>query len=288
MTEISVSIISWNEEESIPLTIRSVRDFADEVVVLDNGSFDGTVETARETMDQLNLSGEVKVEPGLLMYESRYRAVEMCTGDWVMMLDANLVLRNRGDYGTRRIRQLVNRYRDKDLCMRFASINLFGDYRHVMRNQPVNPPHKLLFNARGGIKQATGTRHSRDRPIFLTGKLAKFKGVWGANLSRVRPAWRVWYRMRQSEWILDGNHDSIPEYVEATEGKTLEDVKNFAPGWYLNACRNQCVKIKDYFDEGLDILPETLREELEDPYFRIVYRDDEIAGRLPDVSPMEA
>ena len=283
MVKISVSVISWNEEESIPLALRSVKDFADEVVVLDNGSFDGTVKVARETLDNLDLPGEVKVKSGLLMYESRYEAIQMCTGDWVMMLDANLVLRNRGKYGTETLRKLTEKSRN--IIFRCADINLYGDYLHVMRRCPVNVPHKLFFHNVGEIRPAVPP--VRDRPRFLNLRSVTLDGVWGVNLSTVRPAWRVWYRMRQSDWILDGRFGSIPEYVEKVKGRTLEQVKELAPGWYLHACRNQCIKVEDHFEEGLEILPEALMEELEDPYFRIVYRDGEIVGRLPDVPPEE-
>ena len=282
MVKVSVSVISWNEEESIRLALRSVKDFADEVVVLDNGSFDGTVKAARETLDSLDLPGEVKVKPGLLMYESRYEAIQMCTGDWVMMLDANLVLRNRGKYSTRTLRKLAER--SGKVIFRCADINLYGDYLHVMRRRPVNVPHKLFFHNVGEIRPAVPP--ARDRPSFPNLRSVTLDGVWGANLSTVRPAWRVWYRMRQSDWIMDGRFGSIPEYVERETGKTLEQVKEISPGWYLQACRNQCIKVEEYFEEGLEILPETLRE-LKDPHFEIVYRDGEIVGRLPDVPPEE-
>jgi len=281
--KISVSIISWCEEDAIPLALRSIKGFADEVVVLDNGSFDDTVRVARETMDTLNLPGEVTVKSGLLMYESRYQAIQMCTGEWVMMQDANLVMRNKGPHGTEALRRLAETNRERKIIFRAGDINLYGDYLHVFKRRPVNVPHKLFFHNVGEILEATPP--TRDRPSFPALKKVTLKGVWGANLSTVRPAWRVWYRMRQSDWILDGRYGSIPEYVEHEMGKTLSDVKRISPQWYLNACRNQCVKVVDHFDEGLDILPEVLREELRDPRFRVVYRDGEIVGRLPDVPP---
>ena len=283
MVKISSSIISWCEEETISLAIRSVKDFADEVIVLDNNSFDGTAKIARETMDDLNIPGEVKVKSGLLMYESRYQAIGMCTGDWVMMQDANLVMRNKGPCGTETLRKLVETNKKRNIMFRARDINTYGDYSHVFLRRPVNVPHKLLFNnVDNTIEQATPP--TRDRPTFPTLKKVTLKGVWGANLSFSRPAWRIWYRMRQSDWILDGRYGSIPEYIEKTTGKTLEYIKEIAPKWYLQRCQNQCAKIVSHFTEGLDILPETLRE-LKDPPFKIVYNEGKIVGRLPDVPP---
>jgi len=39
-------MIAWNEAETIDLAIKSVAGFVDEVVIADNGSFDGTQEIA--------------------------------------------------------------------------------------------------------------------------------------------------------------------------------------------------------------------------------------------------
>ena len=43
----SVGILTLNSEERLERVVKSVADFADEVVVLDSGSADGTVELAK-------------------------------------------------------------------------------------------------------------------------------------------------------------------------------------------------------------------------------------------------
>ncbi len=282
MTKISVSVISWNEEESIPLALKSVDGFADEVVVLDNGSWDNTVKEAEETLAELNIPGEVKIESGLLMYESRYRAIELCSHPWILMQDANLVMNSDGPYSTKSLKRLVEENRNKRWMIRCGDINLCGDYTHVFDRTPCNVPHKLLFHKVGRIIEADPPA-SRDRPTFPDLKSRTMMGMFGVNLSLVRPAWRVWYRMRQPDWILDGSHGSIPEYVEAEKGLTLEKVKKLAPEWYRDYCRRHCVPLEKRFIDGLKVLPAVIREQLEELPFKIVYRDGEIAGRLPDV-----
>ncbi|MDQ7055171.1 MAG: glycosyltransferase [Persephonella sp.] len=44
---LSVAIISYNEEENIGRTLSAVRDIASEVIVVDSGSTDRTVEIAK-------------------------------------------------------------------------------------------------------------------------------------------------------------------------------------------------------------------------------------------------
>ena len=46
--DITILILTMNEEENLPRTLESVKGFARRVVVVDSGSMDRTVEIARE------------------------------------------------------------------------------------------------------------------------------------------------------------------------------------------------------------------------------------------------
>jgi glycosyltransferase involved in cell wall biosynthesis len=81
--KLSVAIITRNESANIERCLRSV-SFADEVVVLDHDSADGTAERAR------TLGAKVVVVsdwPGFGIQKNR--ALDLCTGDWVLSLDAD-------------------------------------------------------------------------------------------------------------------------------------------------------------------------------------------------------
>jgi glycosyltransferase involved in cell wall biosynthesis len=80
---LSVVIITKNEASRLRATLESVR-FADEIVVLDSGSDDGTVELAREYTDKVFVD---PVWPGF--GEQKNRALAHATGDWVLSLDAD-------------------------------------------------------------------------------------------------------------------------------------------------------------------------------------------------------
>jgi len=80
---LSVVIITKNEERDLPRCLRSVW-FADEIVVLDSGSTDRTVEIAREFTDKVFVSADW---PGF--GPQKNRALTHATGDWVLSLDAD-------------------------------------------------------------------------------------------------------------------------------------------------------------------------------------------------------
>ncbi len=80
---LSVLIRTKNEEDNIKRAIQSVKDVADEVVVLDSGSTDETVQIAKElgaTVYFKEWQGHAKQ----LQY-----GINLCQGDWVLVLDAD-------------------------------------------------------------------------------------------------------------------------------------------------------------------------------------------------------
>ncbi|MEP3428927.1 MAG: glycosyltransferase family 2 protein [Roseibium sp.] len=80
---LSVFIISKNEADRIPLTIQSVIDWVDEVIVIDSGSNDETVAVA----EKLGAKVIVNDWPG---YGQQKRFGEdQCQNDWLLNLDAD-------------------------------------------------------------------------------------------------------------------------------------------------------------------------------------------------------
>lgn len=80
---VSATIITKNEEDHIAECLKSARLVADEIIVLDSGSTDRTVEIAKQYADIL----EVTDWPGFGV--QKQRALEKATGDWVLSLDAD-------------------------------------------------------------------------------------------------------------------------------------------------------------------------------------------------------
>lgn len=80
---VSLAIITLNEADCIERCIGSCRGLADEVVVVDSGSTDGTVERARA------LGARVEFHPFDHFGAQKNRAVELASGDWILNLDAD-------------------------------------------------------------------------------------------------------------------------------------------------------------------------------------------------------
>lgn len=80
---LSVVIITFNEGENIRLCLHSVKDIADEIVIVDSGSTDNTIEIARKY--------------GAKIYRREFDnyanqknfALSKATGDWIFSIDAD-------------------------------------------------------------------------------------------------------------------------------------------------------------------------------------------------------
>ena len=85
--QLSVVIITYNEEANIGRTLASVaplvRDGQGEVIVVDSGSTDRTVEIARQD------GAKVFVEPWKGFAAQKNSALEKASGDWILSLDAD-------------------------------------------------------------------------------------------------------------------------------------------------------------------------------------------------------
>lgn len=80
---LSVAIITLNEEANLGRTLASVR-FAEEVIILDSGSTDRTLEIARSFKNVKVFSEEWKG-----FSAQKNSAIEKCTGTWILSLDAD-------------------------------------------------------------------------------------------------------------------------------------------------------------------------------------------------------
>lgn len=85
-TTLSISVICKDEADRIGRCLEAVAGWADQIVVLDSGSTDGTVEVARRYTSEVAVTDWPGYGP------QKQRALERCTGEWVLSLDADEVI----------------------------------------------------------------------------------------------------------------------------------------------------------------------------------------------------
>src|SRR5450631_1182310 len=82
---LSVAMIAMNEEANLPRTLESVR-WAEEIILVDSGSRDRTLEIAH------SFSAKTSYHAFGGHGEQKNVALDLCTSDWILLLDADEVL----------------------------------------------------------------------------------------------------------------------------------------------------------------------------------------------------
>ncbi len=88
MPKISAAIITFNEEKNIERCIKSLVEVSDEVIVVDSGSTDSTIEIAN------NLGAKVIFNKFEGHIQQKNFAITQTSNDWVISLDADEALSN--------------------------------------------------------------------------------------------------------------------------------------------------------------------------------------------------
>lgn len=87
MNKLSVVLATRNEEENIGRCLESVKDIADEIVIVDENSTDKTREIAEK------FGAKIFLEPHHdIFHITKEKALEKATGDWILQLDADEVV----------------------------------------------------------------------------------------------------------------------------------------------------------------------------------------------------
>ncbi len=90
MNKISVALATYNESENIKKCLESVKDFADEVIVVDGESLDDTSKIAK------SLGAHVITKPNNKNFHiNKQIAIDACKFQWILQLDADEVVSSK-------------------------------------------------------------------------------------------------------------------------------------------------------------------------------------------------
>ncbi|TSC88560.1 MAG: Glucosyl-transferase [Microgenomates group bacterium Gr01-1014_7] len=87
MTKISVVLAVYNEEENLRQCLESVADFAWEIVIVDGGSKDKTVQIAKSFGARV-----ISADNPAVFHINKNKAIDAAKGDWILQLDADEVV----------------------------------------------------------------------------------------------------------------------------------------------------------------------------------------------------
>jgi glycosyltransferase involved in cell wall biosynthesis len=86
MMKLSLCIAVYNEEKNLHYPLDSAIDIVDEVVIVDGGSTDKTLEVARSYGAKVKI---IKSDNPVMFHKNKQKAIEAAKGDWILQLDAD-------------------------------------------------------------------------------------------------------------------------------------------------------------------------------------------------------
>lgn len=117
--EISLCMIVKNEEKSLPRCLNSIKDVVDEIIIVDTGSEDKTVEIAK------SFGAKIYYFPWNDNFsEARNESLKYATKDWILILDADDELQNED---REVFKMLINGQLDESAVYFFQTFSYCGD-----------------------------------------------------------------------------------------------------------------------------------------------------------------
>jgi glycosyltransferase involved in cell wall biosynthesis len=144
---LSVAMIAMNEEANLPRTLESVR-WVDEIIVVDSGSTDRTLEIAQ------SLGAKTSYHAFGGHGEQKNVALDLCTSDWILLLDADEVLTAGLQDEIRKLLACEDRREPEFGAYWIPRLNLY--FGRWIRHGGFYPDRKLRLFKRGTARLSEG------------------------------------------------------------------------------------------------------------------------------------
>ncbi len=143
---LSVFIICFNEEERIGRVLEAVKDLSDDIVIVDSGSTDRTLDIASQYTDRIFHKDWEGYGPQKVYGQTQ------CKHDWILNLDADEILLNDAKENIRRLFDVPEEKRLGAYHLFFHQIGLLAQSVKPKPLCPVNMTPRLYDRKRAGFK----------------------------------------------------------------------------------------------------------------------------------------
>ncbi len=84
MKKLTVALATYNEESNLSECLESVKDLANEIVIVDGSSTDRTIEIARKFDSKIVITNNPPI-----FHINKQKALDLATNEWILQLDAD-------------------------------------------------------------------------------------------------------------------------------------------------------------------------------------------------------
>jgi glycosyltransferase involved in cell wall biosynthesis len=169
MNKLSVAIATFNEEKNIRDCLDSVKDIADEIVVIDGSSTDNTAKIATEMGAKVTITDNPSI-----FHINKQKAIDNSTYDWILQLDADeRVTKKLSD----EIKKVINLNQEE-----------VKEHQQNLKKRELFLRHKRLLEQRDGkVGEDEGdyVAFFIPRLNYFLGKYLKYGGVYPDGVIRL-------------------------------------------------------------------------------------------------------
>ena len=275
---ISVMMRVKDESDWIRPSIESIKGIADEIIIVDNGSSDGTYEILKEIASEEK--GLIKLwrKPDLSHCDLSNFALEQISFRWVFRWDGDMIAHTSGDYNIINLRErLLSLNLERYYLIYLRHINLSGDLFHQDPKEMVHIEeyiHSFLEKARyihpGRFEAVKVPKYYR--PLFWYEPYSFHVNVKPARRMLLRYFWEDWMELK--DYV---RYPMLEDYVD-------EKIKHEFGTDSLAEAERLCVKrvcgdFIRYDPKIFGAYPDLLKPYLERPKYKLIYKDGKIIGR---------
>ena len=169
MSKLSVVLAVFNEEDNLKDCLNSVKEIADEVIIVDGGSTDQTIKIAKSFYAKI-----IQTDNPPIFHINKQKALNAATNEWILQLDAD-----------ERVTPQLAKEMEKVINMTDEQIN---EYQKKLKNASLFKRHQAILKKRDGSIGDDKGNYSAffiPRLNFFLGKYLKYGGVYPDGVIRL-------------------------------------------------------------------------------------------------------
>lgn len=224
---ITAVVSAKNEAYIIPFCLESLVGVVDQVVCIDNGSDDGTLELMQAFKQKFGNRIEVDVleMPGALLGDCRNAGLDHTRYKWHLRWDADMVCRTSGPDDMKLLREKVLKD-DRPRTIQLPRTNLRGDLHHTRKNLPaIDPGEPILVRFGKDIEYVEYGKFDVIRVPFYYA-IEKENQRYYFHCEGLKSDDNLIYRRQYFEW-----REAFNKYSDATRPAEISDFETFKKAW---------------------------------------------------------
>lgn len=218
---ISILLPTQNEEIIVKLSILSFLDFADEIIVVDNGSIDKTKEIVKKLANKYSKIKFFDKPEFTDLYQNRQFALMQAQYRWICRFDSDFVAYNEGKNNILNLRERILKLPKGIMpkTISFKYINIGGDFWHIRTYDYVlKKDFKVIGGPRVSIYEyfpfftfyKFGKREYGSFQVFL--KNIIINNIFVMHCA-IKLGFDYFLRSERSNWRRTGNFKKYPTLV---------------------------------------------------------------------------